>query len=124
MRHVYSIARYVPDTGSGERVNLAVLAGSPATGEWAMRVARDGSRARMLGGSDRTVEAVMDYLRRMAEDPVRRVDDPRSEDWLYDLADRQLGVVQFSRPLPMDAESAEAALDVLWPSLIVEGAAV
>ena len=45
MRHVYSIARYVPSINVGKRVSLAVLAGSAETGEWVMRVVRDGARA-------------------------------------------------------------------------------
>ena len=52
MRHVYSIARYVPNTASGERVNIGLLAGSEATGEWALRIAADRSHARCLGGSE------------------------------------------------------------------------
>ena len=121
MRHVYSIARYVPNIDAGERVNLAMIAGSAETGEWVMRVVRDGARARMLGGSDRTVNAVLDYLRRLAAAPCAG-GDPASESWLHDLVDRQLGVVQFSRPLPMDADDAQAALDAVWPSVIVDPA--
>ena len=124
MRHVYSIARYVPNTASGERVNVGLLAGSGATGEWALRIAADRSRARCLGGSEQTLEAVFAYLRRLAGGVDAGEDgEPHpgtfSEEWLRDLAARQLGVVQFSRPLPMEASGAEAAIAVLWPDLIV-----
>lgn len=123
MRHVYSIVRYVPNTANGERVNVGLLAGSEATGEWTLRIAADRSRARCLGGSEQTLEAVFEYLRQLAGD----IDaDPGgkppaeacSEEWIRDLSARQLGVVQFSQPLPVVAASTEAALSMLWPDLI------
>ena len=124
VRHVYSIARYVPNTASGERVNVGLLAGSEASGEWVLRLAADRSRARCLGGSEQTLEAVFAYLRRLAGGIDAGADGgPQpgtfSEEWLRDLADRQLGVVQFSQPLPAVAAGAEAAIAMLWPDLIV-----
>ena len=129
VRHVYSIARYVPNTASGERVNIGLLAGSEATGEWALRIAADRSRARCLGGSEQTLEAVFAYLRRLAGDIAagpggEPPSEECSEEWLRDLAGRQLGVVQFSQPLPAVAAGAEAALSMLWPDLIVGPMAV
>ena len=125
MRHVYSIVRYVPNAANGERVNIGVLAGSGATGEWALRTVASRLRARRLGGSEKALAAVFGYLRRLAADLEAcsaRGERPRgagSEAWLRDLADRQLGVVQFSQPLPMEADGAESAIAMLWPDLIV-----
>lgn len=124
MRHVYSIVRYVPNTANGERVNVGLLTGSEATSEWTLRIAADRSRARCLGGSEQTLEAVFAYLRRLAGGIDAGADgEPQpgtfSEEWLRDLAGRQLGVVQFSQPLPAVAASTEAALSMLWPDLIV-----
>lgn len=48
MRHVYSIIRYVPNTANGERVNIGLLAGSEATGEWYLQAVTERSRARYL----------------------------------------------------------------------------
>ena len=115
MRHVYSIVRYVPNTANGERVNIGVLAGSEATGEWALHAVTQRSRARRLGGSEKTRAAVFEYLKRLAAGleacSARGGRHPGgcSEAWLRDLADRQLGVVQFSQPLPLEADSTESA---------------
>lgn len=125
MRHVYSIVRYVPNTANGERVNIGVLAGSEATGEWALQAVAQRSRARRLGGSAKTRAAVFEYLKRLAADldacsaRGERPSEGCSEAWLRDLADRQLGVVQFSQPLPLEADSTESAIAMLWPDLIV-----
>ena len=103
MRHAYSIVRYV---ANGERVNIGVLAGSGATGAWAPHTVARRSRARRLGGSAQALDTVFEYLQRLAADIKicstrgERTPGECSEAWLRDLADRQLGVVQFSQPCP------------------------
>jgi len=128
MRHVYSIIRYVPNTASGERVNIGLLAGSEATGEWYLQAVTERSRARYLGGSEQTLDAVFEYLQRLADSIKDENGGPPSEEcseeWIRDLAGRQLGVVQFSQPLPMEADGAKSAIAMLWSDLIVEQAGV
>lgn len=134
MRHVYSIIRYVPNVASGERVNLGLIAGSEDTREWMLLTVDHGSRARarQLGGGE-ALPGVVSYLERLTADLEHYTDvqageqrlliespEERTERWLSDLADRQRGVVQFSHPLPVDADSAGAAIDLLWDDLIVE----
>ena len=135
MRHVYSIVRYVPNVAGGERVNLGLLAGSDATARWALRIVGGQSRARRLGGGANGLSAVFDYLRRLSADieawsaheagrkPAATDLEECSEAWLRELVGRQRGIVQFSPPLPVDAESAESAISMLWPALIAEPAA-
>ena len=36
-RYLYSIIRCLPDPQTGEFVNVGVIAGDPATGDWAVR---------------------------------------------------------------------------------------
>ena len=127
MRHVYSIVRYVPNVASGERVNLGLLAGSEDTGEWTLHAVGQRSRARQLGGDAKALAAVFEYLKRLTADletrsgrtPAAGRRGECSEAWLRDLAGRQRGIVQFSTPLPVDADSAESAIDMLWSDLIV-----
>ena len=132
MRHVYSIVRFVPNPANGECVNLGLLAGCEDSEEWILQTLAQRRRARQLGGGD-ALPGVMSYLERLTayleaytdayagsqlELPMDR--EPLSEQWLASLASRQRGVVQFTEPSPVDVESAEAAVDLLWEQMVVE----
>lgn len=134
MRHVYSIIRYVPNVASGERVNLGLIAGSDDSREWMLSTvdSKSRTRARQMGGE--ALPGVLEYLEQLTAELERYTAaqaggqsmllqnfmEERTELWLNDLANRQRGAVQFSYPLPVDAGSAEAAINLLWDNLIVE----
>ena len=132
MRHIYSIIRFVPDPANGECVNLGLLAGSEDSEEWTLRTVTQRTRARQLGGAE-ALPGVVSYLERLTAKleaysnahaggqlslMVNR--DLLSETWLAELASEQRGIIQFSAPQPVDVESAEAAVEMLWDELIVE----
>lgn len=130
MRHIYSIARFVPDPARGEAINLGILAGSDESGEWSLRTVSNYSRARRLDDRD-LLPSVRARLERL-ESLVERFTDQQgylippetslniSENWLTVLSQESANILQFTRPLPTVAESAEEAIDDLWDELIVE----
>lgn len=132
MRHVYSVIRFVPDPANGECVNIGLLAGSEDSDEWTLQTVAQRTRARQLGGIE-ALPGVVSYLERLATDLEEysnarlggQLDffsdrEPLTEGWLANLASEQRGVVQFSAPRPVDVESTEAAVDMLWDHVIVE----
>ena len=132
MRHVYSIVRFVPDPTNGECVNLGLLAGSEDSEEWVLQIVTQRERARRLGGAE-VLPGVVGYLEQLTSEletySAAHADgqldllvdrDRLSERWLANLASQQRGVVQFTTPLPVDVESAEAAVELLWDRMIVE----
>ena len=132
MRHVYSIVRFVPNPASGECVNLGLLAGSEDSEEWTLQIVTQRGRARRLGGAE-ALPGVVSYLERLTQELETYSDayadgqldllatrDRLSEGWLANLASQQRGVVQFTAPLPLDVESADDAVDLLWDRMIVE----
>ena len=132
MRHVYSIVRFVPDPANGECVNLGLLAGSEDSEEWVLQIVTQRERVRRLGGAE-VLPGVVGFLERLTSEletySAAHADgqlnllvdrDRLSERWLANLASQQRGIVQFTTPLPVDVESAEAAVDLLWDQMIVE----
>lgn len=132
MRHVYSIVRFVPNPANGECVNLGLIAGSENSAEWVLRTISRQSRASHLGDTD-SLRGVMAYLRRLGTElnvysttyarggiAVPANQERLDERWLAELASQQRGIVQFTAPTPVDVDSAEAAVDLLWDHLIVE----
>ncbi len=124
MRYVYSVLRFVPDPARGERVNLGLLVGSDDADEWLLRlIASNSKRARSIDDAH-VLPRVWDIL----DDLGRTVDDYAdgdltvrlSEQWLAELARNSLGVVQFTDPTPVVAESVPHVMDMLWPEFIVE----
>ena len=132
MRHVYSIVRFVPDPGSGECVNLGLLAGSEDSDEWVLQTVSQRSRARQLDRAD-VLPGVAGFLERMTAELEDYTEahaggqlellggaEPLHEDWLIRLAGEQRGVVQFTEPQPVDVASANEAIELLWDELIIE----
>ena len=131
MRHVYSVIRYVPNTASGERVNIGLLAGSEDTREWTLQTVNQKTRARQLGGD--ALPGVIGYLEWLTADLEKYTEahaggqislieamEDHTEHWIRELANQQRGAVQFSQPQPVDADSAQAAIDLLWDNLLVD----
>lgn len=127
MRHVFSVIRFVPNPVNGEFVNIGMLVGSQHTGEWKLGRVTKLARARRLGGRQ-SLESIVAYLDetatqlRMSVGPHghTQVDGTQvDEAWLSDLARRQQNMVQFTSPLPVEAESCQEVFEMLWDRQIV-----
>lgn len=130
MRYIYSIARFVPAPARGEFINLGVLTGSEDAGDWALQTVSQTGNARHIDSAG-ALKSVMSQLTGIQEsldaftdsrgDLFANGDFPEiNEGWLYQLSLDSLGILQFTRPYPVMAESAQEAIDILWPELILE----
>lgn len=132
MRYVYSIVRFVPEPASGEFVNVGVIVGSDEAREWDVRAANL-QRARHLDNPDRrSLAAITDFIESVStrideywlaveeeEDGASNLEPP-TEDWLDDLHSRMEHVVQVTAPVPVQAESAQEALEFIFGHLVVD----
>jgi len=125
-KYHYSAIRFVPSPVRGEFVNLGLIVGCDATGEWSIDVASSRSRATKL--DDLNVFPMVAADLQQIQSDVESYSDPEnfapnldlSVEWLFSLARDSQNLLQFSTPKPVVAESAESALAKLWPLLIVE----
>jgi hypothetical protein len=128
MRFVYSVIRFVPDPARGEFVNIGAIAGSDAAGEWDVRTLSNKKRARYIDDHailGRVVGIVEDIGRRLdrasqGSEPLLETEEQPSEGWLTRLAAEYNNTLQFSRPLPIVAESTEEVLDFAFSELLLE----
>lgn len=133
MRHVYSVVRFVPDPARGEAVNVGIIAGADESGEWTLRTVGNYSRARRLDDRE-LLPGVRERLERLealverytdAQRPLLSSGPPEivDEQWLAKLSSESANVLQFTWPLPVVAENAEEAIELLWDRLVVESTA-
>ncbi|ABM12291.1 DUF3037 domain-containing protein [Mycolicibacterium vanbaalenii] len=135
IRYVYSVIQVTPKLSAGETVNVAVIAGNDQVGDWSLRRVHDTNRARRFCGIN-AMTAAEEFLARTEEriDALREEDfaqwlgdfvgpaTPVSEQLIDELAGWRRGVVRLTTPMPVIADSAEEALDLLVPDLLVETA--
>lgn len=124
-RYVYSLVRCVPDPATGEFVNVGAIAGNPETGDWSVRQVSNERHVRKLAGATE-LSAVHDFLARVGIEidsmqalMLRDSADLLSESWLQSLYYDHRNVVQLTPPVPILADSAEDALDVLFGRQII-----
>lgn len=129
MKYDYSIVRFVPDSFRGEFINVAVIAGSAESGEWAIRWVQNPQRARRLDGGAR-LDAVFAYLygidallERKAEEQLEL--DPDSGDqldstWLHREHERLRNLVQLTAPAPVIAENVDQAIAKIFDVFVVD----
>ncbi|MBB3750821.1 hypothetical protein FHT44_003316 [Mycolicibacterium sp. BK634] len=133
-RYMYSVFQIMPHLSAGESVNFAVVAGNDQLGDWSLRRVQDMNRARRFCGVD-AMTAATEFLGKV-EERIDSVNDqdvlewlgesappetpPMTEQFLSELSGWQRGVVRFSAPMPVIAESSEDALDLLVSDLLVE----
>ncbi|MBL7257120.1 DUF3037 domain-containing protein [Paractinoplanes lichenicola] len=124
MRYVYSVIKYVPVPSTGEFVNVGVIAGSDETGDWSLRKAENPRRARLFGTLDslNAVDAFMNELGSQLDGFTLMQNSDVSEAWLAGMQRRYRNVVQLTAPAPIIAESAEDALNLIFPRMILEEA--
>jgi DUF3037 family protein len=124
MRYVYSVVRYVPNPATGEFVNVGVIAGSDETGDWSLRKAENPRRARLFGPLDslNAVDAFMNEVGSRLDNFTLMESADISERWLTDMQRRHRNIVQQTAPAPVIADSAEEALDFIFPQVVLEEA--
>jgi hypothetical protein len=124
------MVRFVPNPASGEFVNVGAIAGGDDGGDWAVRQISNSARARALGPTA-SLNALFAFLNDVGDRidefnaRINSLEPPNfelSESWLTDLSLRRRNIVQLSSPAPVDADSAEDALEVVFEHLINEPA--
>jgi hypothetical protein len=117
----YWMIRYVPNVARGEFTNIGLVCGADG-GDWAVSVDTRGIRSSGTLRSDlRELSGWTRWFRgRIASHSARSLDDGADVGaaWIEHLRARQANAVQFSQPSPIEAESAEAAIDLLFPHLV------
>lgn len=126
MAYKFSLIRFVPDSARGEFVNIGAIAGDDDTGDWDVRWISNYQRARALdlNGLLPAAKAFTGELdeRVMELDRLPVEEEPFSSAVLERLSVDMNNVVHVSAPAPVVAESAEAALDLVFDRLIVDPA--
>src|SRR5215210_2965162 len=125
MSYQFSMIRFVPDAARGEFVNIGAVAGDPEDHDWDIRLISDYRRARALDPGGRLSAAVafatglggrIDALEQLPESGS----EPLSLEALRRLAEEMQNLVQLTAPAPVVADSAEAALDLVFDQLVVD----
>jgi hypothetical protein len=122
----FSLIRFVPDPARGEFVNIGAVAGSDDAAEWELRLVSNLSRAKAL--DDRGVLSAAFAYAAELEDHIAVLDtladiggpEPICTELLVRRATEMQNIVQFSRPAPVAADSAEAALDLVFDQLVLD----
>src|SRR5215217_3402971 len=130
MRFVYSLIRFVPDPARGEFINVGAIVGSEETSEWQIRQVENPVRARSIDEKG-TLKAVWDFMDRVGRsidefeeglDAIFNPSEELSESWLKRLYVEHRNIVQLSPPIPMEASSANEALDRVFRRMILDPA--
>lgn len=120
MLYNYWVVRYVPNIARGEFTNIGLVVGSDAA-DWATRFeTRNVPNPGMLRSDLRELSSWVHWFKaRVAAYSATTFEESSvSRAWLDHLRARQANSVQFSEPLPIEAESAEQGLSLLFPHLI------
>ncbi len=133
MRHVYSVVRFFPRPHNGECVNIGLLIGSESTGQWDIRIQERKRSARMLDESGilpGVFKRLKELQRRLVKqslslaeghrDGLPNIDRP-NEEWLWNMANQFRGVLQFSYPSPIDVDTVEEGMNLLWYDMVGDG---
>jgi hypothetical protein len=126
MAYKFTLIRFVPDPARGEFVNIGAIAGDEDANDWGVRWISNYTRANALDSAGllpaaKAFTAVLDE--RVADLERPRLDsEPPTVAWLASLAEEMNNVVQLSDPAPVVADSAEAALDLVFERLLVDPA--
>jgi hypothetical protein len=128
MSFQFSLIRFVPDPARGEFVNIGAVAGSDEAHEWELRLVSNLSRAKAL--DDRGVLSKAFAYAAGLEDHIAALDvlpetgdaEPISSDLLRRRATEMHNIIQFSAPAPVAADSADAALELVFDQLVLDAA--
>ena len=128
MAFQFSLIRFVPDPARGEFVNIGAVAGSDEAQEWELRLVSNLSRAKAL--DDRGVLSNAFAYAAGLEDHIAALDllpetggpEPISSELLRQRALEMHNIFQFSPPAPIAADSAGAALELVFDQLVLDAA--
>lgn len=125
MNHRYWTIRYVPDPVRDERVNIGIIVGSVDDKDWSIRHVENTARANRLGGeSGRAVAYVRALADRVASallpNELLRTVEPMTTSFVERLRVHQQNSVQLSEARTVIAESADAAMDLIYPLMVEE----
>lgn len=128
MSFQFSLIRFVPDPARGEFVNIGAVAGNDDAGEWELRLVSNLSRAKAL--DDRGVLSKAFAYAAGLEDHIAALDllpetggpEPMSSEMLRRRAAEMHNLIQFSPLAPVVADSADAALELVFDQLVLDAA--
>lgn len=128
MSFQFSLIRFVPDPARGEFVNIGAVAGNDDAREWELRLVSNLSRAKAL--DDRGVLSKAFEYAAGLEDHIAALDllpetgrpEPMSSEMLRRRAAEMHNLIQFSPLAPVAADSAEAALELVFDQLVLDAA--
>jgi DUF3037 family protein len=117
MRYVYSTLRFVPDPARGECVNVGILIGSELSEDKKLHLISNRRRATAIDapGVFKNFWSYVEGFRNTFER-----EEGFSEAWLTEVWDSSNNIMQFSRPAPVDAISADEALEFLVGDLLID----
>ena len=120
MLYSYWVVRYVPNIARGEFTNIGLVVGTDGA-DWATRFeTRNVPNPGALRSDLRELSSWVRWFgaRVGAYSATTFEESSVSRGWLEHLRVRQANSVQFSEPLPIEAETSEQALALLFPHLI------
>lgn len=128
MSFQFSLIRFVLDPARGEFVNIGAVADSDEAHEWELRLVSNLSRAKAL--DDRGVLSKAFAYAAGLEDHIAALDvlpetgdaEPISSELLRHRAKEMHNIIQFSPPAPVAADSADAALELVFEHLVLDAA--
>jgi hypothetical protein len=126
MPYQFSLIRFVPDTARGEFVNIGAIAGDETADDWSLRWISNFARAKAIDAQEllptaKAFTAVLDARFAALDRPTLDTRPPTLA-WLRQLAIEMNNVIQVTEPAPVVADSAEAALDLVFERLLVDPA--
>lgn len=126
MSFQFSLIRFVPDPARGEFVNIGAIAGDDDSGDWELRSIQNHRRAKAFDQRGNW-PAALAFLGELDE-RIAAIDElvPDVEaltlEGLRRAAVEMRNIVQITPPAPVVAESAEAALDLVFEHLVLDPA--
>jgi hypothetical protein len=120
----FSLIRFVPDPARGEFVNIGAIAGDDASGDWELRVVSSLKRAKALDNRGVLPQAtafaaeLQDHIAALEE--LAPTAERISAQFLAARSAEMQNIVQLTPPTPVVADSAEAALELVFEQLILD----
>jgi hypothetical protein len=125
--YFYSTVRFVPDPARGEFINLGAIVGDDESRDWALRQISNLKRANAID-SGGALPAALEFIGRLEEtlpvEDAQRSRDRISVEQLTRLSAEMNNIIQFSSPAPIVADTAEAALDLIFEELVLDPASM
>jgi len=132
VKYDYSVVRFVPYPIRGEYINVAVIAGSEETGEWAIRSIENWTRARHLDKGKRLaaarayLEGIDGLINGNPEQQAKAQSPPVGlvRGWLAGEYRRLRNLVQLSEPAPVIGADVREALNKMFDLFVADPAKI